>query len=161
MVAKSNDVLLQEQDLCSYISYKWSDFLCSFLTLIHAGRTPKTLCKLCRGEKLVVVQEKNSWRECIHILDSPYLSTKIRHNCLSHELTLQVFAVLLLAQSSPWPDDSYQLGTCLTPDPVGSMHKVFSLPHLPVWPDSAGILWTGRAPQNRVPHAILLNPAAQ
>lgn len=110
---------------------------CSLFTHIHTGRTSKTLCKLSKGEKLVAVQETNSWRECIDILDIPHLSAKTRHSCLSHELTLQVFAVLLLAGSSPWPDDSYQLGTCLTPDPMGFVHKVFSLPDLPVWPNSA------------------------
>lgn len=40
-----------------YISYKLPDFPCSLLTHIRTGRAPKTLYKLCRGEKLAAVQE--------------------------------------------------------------------------------------------------------
>lgn len=92
---------MQEHDLCTYFSYKLSDFPCFLLTHIHIGRTHKTLWKRCSRGKLAAVQELNSRREYIHILDSTYLSTKIRHSWLSCELTLQVLAFLLHAQSKP------------------------------------------------------------
>jgi len=60
MVAMSNDTLMQEHDLCTYISYKLSDFPCSLLTHIHSGRTHKTLCKHHSRGKLAAFQELNS-----------------------------------------------------------------------------------------------------
>lgn len=72
-------------------------------------------------------------------------------------LTLQVFAVLLLALI-PWLVAAWYI---FNPRFRGICAQGILLPDLPVWPDSAGILWTGLTPQNWVPHAILLYPAAQ
>lgn len=60
MVAISNNTLMQEHDLYTYISYKASDFPCSLLAHIHTGRSHKTLHKRYSRGKLVAVQELNS-----------------------------------------------------------------------------------------------------
>lgn len=81
----------------------------------------------------------NSWSECIHILDTPYLSAKIRHSCLSHELTPRVFAVLLLAQSSAWPGDWYLFNP--------KSHGICAQGILPARP--ACVIWFSRHTLNR------------
>lgn len=59
--------------------------------------------------------------------------------CLSHELTLQVFAVLLLAQSSAWPDDWYLFKP--------RSHGICAQGILPARP--ACVIWFSRHPLNR------------
>lgn len=60
VVAISNNTLMQEHDLCTYISYKLSDFPCSLLTHIHAGRTHKMLSRHYSRGKLAALQELHS-----------------------------------------------------------------------------------------------------